>query len=143
MTLSVVQRLTITVALLSGLILAPAGVAFYLYMGRGIEIKAKEKANAGALAVDNAILRQFDEDILFDYTGKQVEYNQLHIPFDHWAVFRKNGRLEEAKGIFKDRRVVPQESATQVKQISENEVFAIASVQLVPEKNLKIMLYLA
>ncbi|MFX0196160.1 MAG: sensor histidine kinase [Candidatus Hodarchaeota archaeon] len=137
MALSVTQRLTVTVAFLSGLILAFAGVAFYLYMGRGIEFKALEKANAAALAADNTILRQLDEDILVDYTGGRVEYNRLHIPFDHWAVFRKNGRLEESKGIFKDRRVVPQGSPTQVKRISENEVFAIASVQLIPEKNLK------
>lgn len=137
MALSITKRLTIIVALLSGLILVPAAYTFYSSMRRGIEFNAIEKANKTALDVDSVILRQLDEDLLIDFTGGPVEYSRLHIPFDHWAVFRKNGKLEEAKGIFKSHGIIPSRSSTQVKKLSKNEVFAIASVQLVPEKNLK------
>ncbi|MBL7187626.1 MAG: hypothetical protein ISS70_14990 [Phycisphaerae bacterium] len=56
MTVGITQRLTITVAFLSALILIPAGFAFYLSMKHGIEIEAFEKTNAEALALDNTIL---------------------------------------------------------------------------------------
>ena len=137
MALSITKRLTVTVALLSGLILIPSGFTFFSSMKRGIEFNAIEKANETALAVDSTILRQLDEDLLVDFTSGPVEYNRLHIPFDDWAIFRKNGNLEEAKGIFKNHRIIPTGSSTQVKRLSESEVFAIASVQLVPEENLK------
>lgn len=136
MTLSITQRLTITVAFLSALILIPGGIAFYLSMKHGIEIEAVEKANAEALALDNTILGQLDEDILVDFAGERVAFDKLHIPVDHWAVIRTNGKLEEAKGIFEEKPVVAQGSPKDVMQISGNEFFTFASVQLVPEKHL-------
>ena len=136
MKVGITQRLTITVAFLSALILIPAGFAFYLSMKHGIVIEAVEKANAEALALDNTILGQLDEDILVDFAGERVEFDKLHIPFDHWAVVRTNGKLEEAKGIFEDKTVLAQDSLKEVTQLSGNESFTFASVHLIPEKHL-------
>jgi len=136
-TLTITQRLTITVAFLSALILIPAGIALYLSVKHGIETKAVEKVNAEALALDSTIIGQLDEDILVDFAGERVEFSKLHIPFDNWAVVRADGRLEEAKGVFRDKTITAQDSFKEVKPLSGNESFTFASVQLVPEKHLK------
>jgi|GEM_PF-4076404 len=100
MTLSITQRLTITVALISGFIFAVIGVVFFLSLEWGVKAKGQEKARSTVLAVENAIWDRIDEDIIVDFSGEQIPFDKLKIPFDHWAVIRKDGSVVGARGIF-------------------------------------------
>ena len=136
MTFTITRRLTITAACLSALILASAGIAFYLSMKHGIDAEAVERTCSDILVLDNAILGQLDNDILVEFAGERVEFAQLDIPFDHWAVVRGNGEIEEAKGIFEDKTVISPNSFTEIMQVLGNESFNFASLPLVSERRL-------
>lgn len=136
MALSITQRLTITVALLSGLILAPAGIAFYLYLDRGIESNGLEQAQMNALDVDDAILGQIDEEILVDFAGQRVPFNGLDVPVNHWAVIRKNGSVEAARGVFRNNPYMALSTPNQDMRRSDSKTFSLASIPLVTLKTL-------
>lgn len=136
MRLSITQRLTLLVALLSGAVLAPAGAALCVAMGRGLEARSWEKANAAALTLRNVILRQLDEDILVDFAGERIQFDQLRIPFVDWAVVRSTGQPEGTEGIFReDGPSIALPVSVRHKHESEGRAFAVASIPLVPDKS--------
>ena len=100
MTLSITQRLTITVALISGLIFAVIGVVFFLSLEWGVKAKGEEKARTTVLEVDNAIWDRLDEDVVVDFSGEEIPFDDLKLSYDHWAVVRKTGEVVSARGIF-------------------------------------------
>jgi len=136
--LSITQRLTLLVALLSGAVLAPAGVALCVAMGRGLEARSWEKASAAALTLRNVILRQLDEDILVDFAGERIHFDQLRIPFVDWAVVRSAGQPEGAEGIFhEDGASIALPVSVRHKHESGGRVFAVTSIPLISDKSLQ------
>ena len=105
-------------------------------MKHGIDAEAFERTCSDALVLDNAILGQLDNDILVEFAGERVEFDQFEIPFNHWAIVRANGQIEEARGIFEHKRAISPNSLTEIMQVSGNESFNFASLPLIPERRL-------
>ena len=137
MTLSITQKLTVTVALLSLLVLAPAGTALYLLLERGVRDKGIEQANAAVAATAAAMLRQLDEDLLVEFGGGHAPFEKLRVPAAHWLVTRTDGDVRGAEGIFVQHCQVALGAMTQLMRLSEDSVFAVASAPLVSEPPLR------
>ena len=133
MTLSITQKLTATVALLSLLVLAPAGAALYLLMERGVEDRGIAQANGMVATAAGAMLRQLDEDLLVEFGGGHVQFEKLRVPAVHWSVVRANGQVQGAEGIFGQSPQVALGAMTQLMRLSESTVFAVASAPMVSE----------
>ena len=108
MTLSITQRITLTVAIVSGLALALVGAALFLYSGRGIEAAGTDKAAAKLLRVEDAIWDHLGDDILTEFTNATVRFDELKMPFDDWAIIRKSGEVVGARGVFAESRIMVQ-----------------------------------
>jgi len=137
MKLSITQRITITVALISGAIFAVIGAVFFLSLEWSIKAKGQEKAQAFAVAVDSALLKRIDEDILVDFAGEGIHFDRLSIPYDHWAVIRKNGHLERARGIFEVNPFIAQSALDPSIKIPDMKEFKLASVPFVTESHIQ------
>ncbi len=134
MALSITQRLTVLVALLSAAILAPAGIALHLSARQNIQAKSQERANALALMVRNIITRQLDEDILVDFGGEAIAYDKLKVPLDHWAIMRGDGSVEGALGMFNEHPSAVSGASRHGKRMFNGTPFIMAMVPLVPDK---------
>jgi two-component system, OmpR family, sensor kinase len=134
MTLSITQRLTILVALLSVAILAPAGIALHLSASQSIEARSKERASALALMFRNIVMRQLDEDVLVDFGGEAIQYDKLRAPFDHWEILRGDGSREGAVGMFKQYPSAVRSVTSHPKRVFKGTPFITAMVPLVPDK---------
>ena len=97
-------------ALLGGLIIAPTCIAFYLYMDRSIESNGLEQANTASMDIADKILGKIDEEILVDFAGQRIAFEKMSVPFNHWAIIRKNGILEATYGIFKSNPFIALET---------------------------------
>jgi heavy metal sensor kinase len=136
MTLSITQRLALTVAVLAGLVIAPVCSMFYLALVHNMETSALDQAHAVALEIEHTIWTQLDEDILFDFAGQRVAFDKLNIPMSDWALLRGDGRIETAQGIFKQGPVLlPGEFGRELCVLA-NHRFAIGAVPLKPERPL-------
>lgn len=134
MTFSITQRLTLLVALLSAVVLIPAGVALYVSGERGIRARGMENANTTALMVGTAILRQLDEDILVDFARKKVAFDALRVPCDHWAVIRSNGIVEAVGGMFGQDPSIALLAGVETKRIFEGQPYALGIAPLVHKR---------
>ena len=126
MAISITQRLTGTIALLVGLIVLSLGVLYSVSIGGGIENKSLEKARQNLLEVREAIL--------VDFSGRRIEFDELHVPFDHWTVVRANQQVEGGRGIFRRQRGFTLGSGAELRNFSEDEHYALASRPLIEEK---------
>jgi len=137
MALSITHKLTVTVALLSLLVLAPGGTAFYLLMERSVEGKGIEQANSTVAATAAAMMHQLDEDLLVEFGGGHVQFEALRVPARHWAVMRRSGQMQGGEGIFTQDAPVTLGAMTQLMRLSSQAVFAVASVPLASEAPLR------
>lgn len=113
MTLSITQKLTVTVAVLSLLTLTLAGVGLNLWMERGAHADATEKANVLASDVAEIIREQCDGDILVEPAHRGTAFDTLRVPFPHWQLVRENGEALVARGLFTEHPPVAPGSARQ------------------------------
>ncbi|MCF7975012.1 MAG: HAMP domain-containing protein [Phycisphaerae bacterium] len=132
MSLSISQRLTLTVALMTGLILVPACTLLCLTLKRTMEASVLDLAYSQALEVERSVWTQLDEDILFDFEGQRVTFDTLNIAKSDWGLIRGNGLVDTAAGVLKDESVLPAE-CTRVLRLLSNRSFAVAAVPLTPD----------
>jgi signal transduction histidine kinase len=137
MTLNITQRITITVAIISGIVFAVIGVVFFLSLEWGIKAKGDEKAGSTVLAAGNAILSRLNEDIMVDFTGVRIPFSKMKIQCDHWAVVRKNGKIEGAGGILLKNPFIARGALDQEIPIPDMKDIRLATVPLVSAKNIE------
>ena len=134
MTLSITQRLIITVALSSAIVLFFSGWAFHLALTRGLEATAIEQGHSKALEVDHSIWIQLDEDLLVDFAGERVEFDKLNIPFTDWAVVRGNGFVEAAHGILQGHKPPDVGKPAEIISLDNDQMYVMASIELIRKK---------
>lgn len=135
MTLSITQRLTLTVAVLAGIVIGAAGFLVSNTLNRNIKTHAQDQASAAALEIEHFLWPQFDEDILFDFLGQRTDFSRLNAPLSNWAVVRGNGHVEAEFGALKHEQIVPNESLCELRTISGRQ-YAVASVLFKPEHSI-------
>ena len=131
MGLSITQRLTIMVAALSFLTLAPAATTLYLLMRRDVEAKGIEQANVTLRNTSKAILAQLDEDLFLEVSPGRTRFDELRTSFDHWRVVRADGMRLAARGILGGSGPALLGARTQTLRFPNDGVFAVASAPLV------------
>ncbi len=136
MKLSITQRLTITVALISGVIFAVGGIVFYKVAAWRIQRAGDEKAAFTVRTVNEEIWDRLDEDILTDFTGERIPFDKLRMNVAHWAVVRKDGRMEAAKGLFLNNSFVAQRAVHPDQSLPDMGQMKLATAELVPKTSL-------
>jgi signal transduction histidine kinase len=135
-TLSIAQRLTITTALLGALVLAPAGIIFYTSQAHRIEAKAMTQAKLNTMTIYSAVHEQLDKSQLVSFADEGGLFDGLRVSFDHWAIVRKNGRVEKAQGLMRDTRLISIAEGPLLVRLSKDRCFTVASAQLMFETSL-------
>ncbi len=98
--LDIKQRLTITLAVLTGLVLFPAGFAVEVLAERSISSEGIRLAQESARHAAETVLEQWDEEFLVEFGEGSVFFRDLKVEISDWALFRPNGRVEWAAGVF-------------------------------------------
>ena len=132
MTFSITQRLVLTVAVLAGLLLALACVFIYWDLVREMENHSLDQAHSLALEIEHTLWTQLDEDILFDFAGQRVSFENLNIPHLDWSLSRGDGRVETAAGILKTSPIQSPSDSLRVLQTLSDRRYALAAVPLMP-----------
>jgi len=98
--LNLTRKLTLTHAVLTVCVLLPAGVAIYLATKGSLLRESLKNADLAVQTTAREFLSQLDEDILLEFKGSALPFNDLRISAKHWALARGSGRFLNGAGVF-------------------------------------------
>jgi heavy metal sensor kinase len=103
MSLSITQRLTLTYALLTALVLMPAAAALFVAVSSGIEKDGLKRAETNAVRLVRGIVEQLDDDVLLHFGGQSLGFEGLRVAEPHWALLRGDKSTVHAVGALAGR----------------------------------------
>ena len=131
MTLSITQRLTLIYAVLSALVLIPAGFALYATVSSRLAAQGSRSVDAAGRNLVFRILHQWDEDLLMEYRGNVDPLKQIDLDVTDWALVRGNGNPVYVQGVLDMNQSVTLPCASGLVTAGDGRTFRVTSVPLV------------
>jgi signal transduction histidine kinase len=135
---SITARLTVTFAVLTAAVLAPAAVGIYFVVAGFYSVESMEKATDRARWVADSLLRQLDKDFLVEFDGQPLEIPGLATGAEDWAVIRAGGEREHAAGAFAAGLTPELGSPETIVEGPDGRPLRVASVILVRDTGLAL-----
>lgn len=140
MSLSITNKLTITSAALTGLILLPASILLYLSFAGSISRERGNQAVLQAGHIARTLVQHMNEEILIEFESKTVSFKEANVAFKDWAVVRGDGRPLHLSGAFAEGTLSGAENAEAMVEAGNGEIYRIASALLTDRTRRYLML---
>ena len=130
--LSITQKLTITQALLTLLVVGVSSAAIYLFTAEQLEALSEQTAETEAYRASQEVFAQLDDDVLVEYSGSSLPFTRIRTPHPDWAVVRGNGAVVTARGQFEahDQRFLEGALASSSISLADDRFFRVRALPI-------------